>query len=355
MWFGTDHGISRYDGKNWRTYTTNDGLASNNIWVITQDNQDNLWFGTNDGVSCYDGSRWRTFTNKDGLAGNNVGAIAQDNKGNLWFGTKGGVSRYDGSNWSTFTHEDGLPYLGSYGAITAIFLDNKCNLWFAAQDGGVSRYDGTTWQAFTIGTRPKATDPMAMPGPLPSVEAIAQDKQGNLWFGTNGGGVTRYDGTTWKTFTSKDGLAGNSISAILTDKQGNVWFATTWHSMPKVEATYPADYPASPPSINVIESSTSPSSSAAVSCYDGTNWRTFNWEDGLLGIYANAIEEDNQGNIWVGTGTVGGVSYYDGTAWRTFTTRDGLADGDVRAVFKDRQGNLWFGTNGGVSRYSPAR
>ena len=281
---------------------TNGGLSSNRIFSIYRDNQGNIWIGTRrDGVFRFDGKKWRSITTKNGLSGDTVMAITQDNKGNMWFGTNGGATRFNGLTWTRFTHEDGLPYLRSeYGYIWDIFLDSKDNLWFAGDAGSVSRYDGSTWKSFTIGTAESR----------PSVTAIAEDHQGNIWFGTYGGGVTRYDGVEWKLYTSENGLVDDDVVYdIKVDSRGIIWVATR-------DGRLGID-------------------SAAVSRFDGTNWTSFDYKDGLLGGYANAIEEDDQGNIWVGTGYNGGVSFYDGTAWHTFPGGEWLTGVDTRSIFKD--------------------
>lgn len=118
--------------------------------------------------------------------------------------------------------------------------------------------------------------------------AILQDADGNLWFGT--WGASRYDGTSWTTFTTKDGLADNHVEAILQDGDGNLWFGTR----------------------------------AGVSRYDGTSWQTFTTKDGLADNEIMSSLQDTDGNLWFGT--CGGVSRYDGTSWQTFTTQVGLAD-----------------------------
>jgi hypothetical protein len=58
------------------------------------------------------------------------------------------------------------------------------------------------------------------------VHSITEDKSGNLWFGTYGGGVSRYDGKSFTNFTTDHGLANNSIPSITEDKSGNLWFGT---------------------------------------------------------------------------------------------------------------------------------
>jgi ligand-binding sensor domain-containing protein len=94
------------------------------------------------------------------------------------------------------------------------------------------------------------------------------DKDGNLWFGTNGG-ITYHQGDTWKTFTQPDGL--NSInSPIFQDAQGNIWWATN----------------------------------TGISRFDGKTVRKFDASDGIDMDYfvsVSSIVQDNQGNIWFGT------------------------------------------------------
>jgi hypothetical protein len=124
------------------------------------------------------------------------------------------------------------------------------------------------------------------------VYCILQDRDGNLWFGTRGG-LSRYDGTSWQTFTSNDYLAAYIPCSILQDTDGNLWFG--------------------------IE--------GCVSRYDGTSWQTFTTKDGLADNWIMSILQDTDGNLWFGTG--GGVSRYDGTSWQTFTTKIGLVPNAV--------------------------
>ena len=120
----------------WKTYQYVDGLASNWVSAIMQDTKGVIWFGTDGGVSWFDGRSWKAYTQEDRLTSNPVYAILQDKEGAMWFGTDGGVSRFDGKSWQIYTQEDGL--VGN--PVYAITQDKEGGMWF-----------GTGWP--TKGTR----------------------------------------------------------------------------------------------------------------------------------------------------------------------------------------------------------
>ncbi len=93
-WFGTwGAGLSRFDGKTWKTYTAADGLGGNFIHALAVDPEGMLWAATDGGASRFDGRGWKTYTTRDGLLNNNVFSIAFDRRGDKWFGTWTGLSR----------------------------------------------------------------------------------------------------------------------------------------------------------------------------------------------------------------------------------------------------------------------
>ncbi|OGG46881.1 MAG: hypothetical protein A3F84_28385 [Candidatus Handelsmanbacteria bacterium RIFCSPLOWO2_12_FULL_64_10] len=363
LWFGTPGGgVSRYDGKTFTTLTTRDGLASNGVSSILQDREGVLWFGTNGGVSRYDpstklrtgGKTWTTFTVKDGLAHNVVHSILQDREGVLWFGTYEGVSRYDGKTFTTFTTRDGLH---SSNIVSSICQDREGFLWFGTLSG-VSRYDGSTFITFQDGL------------PINYVYSICQDREGHLWFGTNGGGVSRYDREgrqsgglsgmgTFTTFTTQNGLASNRVSEIFQDREGHLWFGTNGGVSRYDGKTFTTftteDGLASNNVTSIIQDREGHlwfGVFGGVSRYDARTWTTFTTQDGLASSHlAPTIFQDREGVFWFGTFD-GGVSRYDGQKFTTFTTRDGLASNWVPSILQDREGHLWFSTFwGGVTRY----
>jgi ligand-binding sensor domain-containing protein/serine phosphatase RsbU (regulator of sigma subunit) len=203
--------------------------------------------------------------------------------------------------WKHYTYLDGL----GNNHVRPIYQDREGFLWFGTNNGGISRYDGEKFVNFT--TSDGLTDN--------SVWAIHQDRDGFHWFGTLGNGISRYDGKAFINFTTNDGLADNSVWAIHQDRDGLLWFGTR----------------------------------GGVSRYDGKEFVNFTTKDGLIANSVFAIYQDQGGHLWFGT--YSGVSRYDGEAFVNFTTADGLANDFVWVIHQDQRGHLWFGTNGGISRY----
>lgn len=302
----------------WATFTTDDGLASNITTSVIQDKQGVIWVSSTQGLTRYNGNHWEIYTAS--LGDTHISCSARDKQDNLWFGTASDAAyKYTGEEWQKITPviNDLRPNI----TVQDIFLDNQGDIWFAVtgnqgkrtapMDHRVTRYDGNNWTNFLDRTQ---------------VTTIFQDNQGNLWFGTNVG-VTTYDGSSWQTFTTEDGLADNYVIAICQDNQGNMWFGT-W-----------AD---------------------GVSRYDGKKWRTFYPEDGLMSDAIHCMLKDSKGNLWFGSYSIDGyygISRFDGTQWQHFDPWQGKNDNkyhyNVISIFEDNEGNIWFATSIGLVRYHP--
>ena len=304
-------------------------IIDKNIRSIFQDKNGNYWFGTNGaGVYRYDTKTLTQFTVKDGLSDNQVLNIQEDDPGNLWFGTGlFGVSKFDGTKFTTLTGNVNI----TNGTQTE--WDSKNNdLWFYA-GGGVFRYSNPSLDYLpfdTSGSNAKINAPFSLC--RYSVYCILKDKKGNVWFGTQAEGVCRYDGKTLTWFKEK-GLSGPAVLGLFEDSKGSLWFGNN---------------------------------GAGLFRYDGKTLTNFTEEKGLdnadfrasgkpgLGTLARvySINEDNNGNIWVGT-VDAGLWKYDGNNLTNYTTKDGLTGNAVNTIFKDKNGELWFGTNGdGICKFN---
>jgi len=311
LWIGTTNGLLKYDLKaeTQKVYTTKDGLLSNMIHTITIGPKGAPWVGTyGGGLSHFDGKQWTAYTpygvgspldyrdwthykKGRGLGDLWVYATHFDPEGVMWVATWKGVSRFDGSGFKTYTTDDGLIDKWVY----TLSQDQNGVFWFGTE-GGVTRYDGKTWKSYTnkdgVGAKIDSVKPpetQSLPytprhhdagGDKPLdynpnyISASTVDEQNNLWIGTLGGGLSRFDGKTWTTFTKKEGLSGNLIHAITIEKNGLIWIGTD----------------------------------GGVSSYDGKQFKNLGSEDGIGTVYSIAI--DSQGNKWFGT--FGGVSQYRG-------------------------------------------
>lgn len=169
----SDSASLRAGGKSIQHFTTKEGLANNQVLSVYEDKAGIIWFGTGGGISRFDGKSFRNFTSpnaplfyKDGHWNHDIHTILEDKTGKLWVGTRGDAFVYDGKKFTTLTHK-GEPFLDVWG----IMEDKNGNIWlsgyngFGGNSGGLYRYDGST---FT-----KVSERGAY--------AIIQDKKGNIW------------------------------------------------------------------------------------------------------------------------------------------------------------------------------
>ena len=319
LWIATQGGgVVRYDGYQFTSFTTRDGLSHDSVACVLEDRQGRLWFGTGrwlelygHGVCRFDGERFETFTWADGIGHSEIYAMLEDREGRVWLATTWGLSCYDGETFTTYYASDGL----SHAIIYALCEDREGVLWIGTRRGVCSYRDGVFIPL---------SDPTG-PGEAP-VQAICEDRQGHLWFGTGvvgrfGEGVYRYDGRHFTHFREQDGLAQNAVTALLEDQQGQLWLGTDI---------------------------------AGLSRYDGYRFTNFTIEHGLANNQIRSLMSDGVGNIWVGT-FGGGLCHYKGMSIANYTVHDGLASDGVMTLYEDRQQRLWCGTWAGACRWEHGR
>ncbi len=317
LWIGTlGGGVSRYDGKSFVVYRTENGLLNNDVRSILQDSKGNFWFGhIRSGVSRFDGKTFTTYTKTEGLAGTDVRKIIEDKAGNIWFATNGGVSKLESSKDNTggtltnYTTNEGL----SNNEVSSAAEDKAGNLWFTTLGGGVNKFDGENFIHFT------KKDGLAND----TVGCVMQDKAGHLWFGTRRG-VSKFNGSSFINFPLQfptvNGLSDNDVSNIIEDKSGYIWFGTARNGVSK---------------------------------YDGKNFIHITEDEGLSFniVSRNCIMEDGSGQIWIGT-SGGGANRLNTSHFQHYTKAEGLADNFITYAFRDRKDNLWFNSITAINRYN---
>ena len=264
-WFGTQSGVSKFDGTIWTTYTTTDGLVDNYATCIAYDNtNDKIWIGTNNGVSVYDGSTFVNYTTADGLVDNSTMDLVVDDNGIAWVTSFSGLSKIDNGTITNFTTVDGMS-----SDLTTRVLAVESDLYVGTLNAGFMIYDGSTFQA--VGTEDGLLDNY--------VSAIEVDDAGNIYVGSYAG-VTVFDAslTVTDTYTLAVELFNDYVQDIVIDGNGNL-----------IILEY-ADY----------------LSDGGVTVFDGTNWNFYTVEEGLVDVMVKKAELDIDGNVWITTGS--GVS-----------------------------------------------
>jgi pimeloyl-ACP methyl ester carboxylesterase len=231
--------------------------------------------------------------------------------------------------------------------MSSIAVDSDGHVWVGTFGGGMSRFDGQEW--FTYSTGHGLADDW--------VTAVVVDNDGDAWAGTYGGGLSRFDGAQWITYTAADSsLANDWITALAIDRSGNLWVGTDGGGVSRFGQRWQTFTPANSGLASFWVTALASdgetlwvgSYDSGISRYDGRAWEIYSTENSALADdHINAIAVDGGGWVWVGTDY--GVSLFDGQNWRTYTAADGLADDHVEAIASDSQGRLWFGTAKGVS------
>ncbi|MBT5060395.1 MAG: response regulator [Gemmatimonadetes bacterium] len=346
LWFGTQGGISRYDGADFTTYTIDEGLAYNGVSAIAEDSDGVLWFGTwGGGLSRYDGDTFTTYTTADGLTDDVVLALHADAQGRLWIGTQSGLNRLDKGQLVAYSVRDGLPHK----QVGAIAETATGDMWFGTWGGGISHFDGTRFTTYT------SADGLAHD----EINDIAVDADGSLWLATQGG-VSHYKDGVFQSFTEADGLAHDGASSLAFDSHGTLWIGTWEAGVSRLNgdhfATYTSADGLSHDEVSVITADTDGhlwfgTWGGGISRFDGANFIHFN--NTILSGSGQALWEDGQGQVWVGTDD--GLYRYDGSHMHRYSTEDGLAHDAINAITEDKEGRLWIGTQGGLSRYEGKR
>ncbi|MEK7255805.1 MAG: two-component regulator propeller domain-containing protein, partial [Bacteroidota bacterium] len=147
--------------------------------------------------------------------------------------------------------------------------------------------------------------------PQSQVFALLQDRRGYLWLGTQGGGLARFDGKSFRRFSQKDDLQGSYVNALLEDEAGNIWIATN----------------------------------KGVSRFDGRRFEHFELlKNGSNAVFAFTF--DITGTLWL-AGDAGIFSLKNDSIIHV-THVAGQAVGKLTAIFCDRSGNVWAGGGEGI-------
>jgi signal transduction histidine kinase/ligand-binding sensor domain-containing protein/ActR/RegA family two-component response regulator len=241
-----------------------------------------------------------TWAIEQGLPQNSAHTVTETKDGYLWIGTQEGLVRFDGLRLKTFDD------LNSELQPVHLWIRALCGtsggeLWVGSYGGGLARYNNGTFTFYSNENGLSSN----------MIWCLLEDRDGSLWIGTEGGGLNRYKAGTFTSYTSKQGLSDDRVRALFQDSKGRLWIGTD-RGLNRMEKGTITPY-----HLN-----------AAISSHP-----------------VLAVHEDHLGNLWLGTEN--GLVKLHGEDYTVYTTGQGLSENKITSIEEDRDYNLWVGTEGG--------
>ncbi|MGX4641785.1 two-component regulator propeller domain-containing protein [Massilia sp. SYSU DXS3249] len=388
MWFGTQYGLSRFDGYRFVNFRNVVGdpttLPNNWVKVLHLDPKGRLWIGTDGGLARYDpatGGFRHYLPEEPARRGNgnlHVRAIVDDRKDGLWVGTADGLQHFDiaQGRFTTWHHVPGNPQSLSSDEILTLALDKRGRLWIG-NEGGLDSFDPATGHfehhRGGAGRRPPVQallvdaadtlwiglldglERMPLSGPdtgkrryfgpaegIPRVwmSTLYDDGHGQVWAGAHDDGAYRWDAKQGrfeahrKVATDRNSLADDHITSLYRDRLGTFWVGTWYAGVSRVDLG-------------------SGGFARIVREHDGPGVPADNRVRG--------IAEDGSGRLWLASANT--LQLYDPAqpkenAYRIWrhdpNDPNSLIDGSVNAVVRDRDGIVWIGGRTGITRFDVA-
>lgn len=359
--------------------TINEGLSSNTIYSIVEDQDGFMWFGSRDGLHRYDGYEFKTFKSdpEDSLSlpSNNIQSLFLDPNGDIWIGLKvGGLCIFGRQSQKlrpTPFNGIGFPNWREV-SVQAIFQDSRGDYWIGTAGQGVVHID-SGFQGYTNYSLLERGNPKNISSYF--CFSFAEDDAGNIWMGTEGNRIPYYDRKSGaiRELPQTEGMNLNySFSKSLLFADGKLWIGTQGDGL-YIYDTHKKELTRKVLDNKLIKDIESSSSGTILISTDGEGlfltedegktFQNIQFSPTLVNsLNTNALYDifiDSNNNIWIGSFN-GGVNVHKANKvnFLTYLQSGALTDApghqSVLAFCEDARGNIWIGKDGGgLVRFNP--
>ena len=347
LFIATDKGLNEYNIKEdvfyhyYHDVSDKNSISSDYVNCVFIDNSKNIWVGTDKGLNLFDERhhKFRIFKNDlknpNSLSNDDVRSIIRDKNGMYWIGTYGGGVNYMNSTDFKFNSIRNNPYdvnTISNDYINCVYEDRSGILWAGTSWKGVNRIDNKS----NLFNHYFASESNESNTTINNniVWAIVNDKEDNIWIGTNYGVNIlnkKTDEFSYITHNERDkaSLISNKVRAIQLDKlrKNIVWLGTDDDGLDKYDIT-------------------------TQKC------KHFRYDPNSNSISSNKISslfQDDRGEIWIGTQDGLSILNPETEKFAIYKHNDkdsySISCNLIYPIYQDRKGVMWIGTYNGLNRY----
>ena len=345
IWVGTEDGLNRYDGTNFKIYKQDNPLGatsvSNNLIIhLNLDSKGQLLITTAEELNVYNPKteQFKALNQEDGLINTNVSCLTTGSNGELFVGINfDGLQVLDGTSKKQFySYDPNTHFSLSSNEIFSLTHQGDSIIWIGTANNGLNKFNYKTRTITRIPYGPNHTISS------PRINALYTDIDGNVWIGTRDGiqVITTTNDTLSlkKSLIKGKGLSDNSVLCFEEDNKGELWIGTRNGG---INILNKKDFLQHKQDFEV-------------------KWYNEEKLDGssVFNRTVSALKKDNLGGMWIGTSL--GLNYVNPNGepikvlHKSFESGNSLGHNRISALAESTDHNIWIGTDGaGLDLYDP--
>jgi ligand-binding sensor domain-containing protein len=213
IWIGTNQGLSVFDGSSWLYYSKDNGLISNSVLSVQSGSDGSIWAQTEKGISHFDNGKWIDFPIGSDPMNRYTSNMVVSQDDSVWVLTYYGLMQFDGTSWKTIDSPVSFPLIWEPILRRTLYSDANNDIWVGSGGGKLYRYDGRQWTQFSIPVQDVIT-------------SIAVSNQDEIWIGTAHSGLFYKNQQDWEEYHPVPDRPVDRINSIFMDPAGTIWIGS---------------------------------------------------------------------------------------------------------------------------------